>query len=273
MNLSLRNWKIPAPVKIVTLYYLLYCFLFVLFHLSFVSIFSFFHFLLDHDMNTIEDWLNRNSWEILALSKISAIFVATKITKLNSYNLIKYRTYFLKLNWIPSKKIFGVILFLLTIFYAFIIQFGGGLVQNQFKEDLFYSSFIGSFTFYIVDFMMIYILLRNYDIPKKYYNKIMYITLIFFLISSKIALPYLNKFYIFLMIHFITMIFLTKKDKISDVFVYAVFIIAPLSSVYGLDIVWDNAYSLLSYQKSLPVIGILGIWGVALGYYHYSRAD
>jgi hypothetical protein len=167
----------------------------------------------------------------------------------------------------------GFILFLLTIFYAFIEQFGGGVDQNQFKEDLFYSSFIGAFMFYIIDFVMLYLLLKIFKIKKEYNSKLMYLTLMLFLISSKVALPYLDKFYVFLMIHFITLFYLGQKAKLIDVLCYAIFIISPLSSIYGLDIVWDNAYSIFTYQKELPVIGIFGIWGLAIGYYHYSKID
>ena len=173
----------------------------------------------------------------------------------------------------PSKKMIGVILFLLTIFYAFIDQFGGGVVQNQFKEDLFYSSFIGAFMFYVLDFVMVFLLLKIFEINKEYHSKLMYLTLIMFLVSSKVALPYLNKFYVFLMIHFVTLFYLGQKAKLIDVLCYALFIISPLSSIYGLDIVWDNAYSIFTYQKKLPIFGVLGIWGIAIGYYHYSKVD
>ncbi len=265
--------NLSLDIRRVLLYYLIYCFLFVFIHLALVSTFSFFHFLLDHDMNTIENWLNRNTWEILSFSKFGALFVTSKIVKLNRYDEVKYRNYFLHNNFWPTKKIFGMSLFLLTIFYAFIVQFGGGVNENQFKEELFYSSFIGSFMYYVTDFAMVYLLIKVFEVDLKKIRKIMYPCLIFFLISSKIALPYLNKFYVFLMIHFLTMFLISSRDRFVDVLVYALFVICPLSTIYGLDIVWDNAYSLFSYEKSLPVVGILGIWGLAVGYYLYSTAD
>jgi hypothetical protein len=270
-----QNWyfKIPVDVRKVFLYYLMYCFGFLLIHLAMISIFTFFHFLLDHDMNTIENWLNRNAWEVLSFSKLTSLYISTRVIKLNLYNDIKLRSYFELDQLIPSKKMIGVILFLLAIFYAFIVQFGGGVVQNQFKEDLFYSSFIGAFMFYTLDFIMIFLLLKIFEIKKEYHTKLMYLTLIMFLVSSKVALPYLDKFYVFLMIHFITLFYLGQKAKLIDVLCYALFIISPLSSIYGLDIVWDNAYSIFTYQKNLPILGVLGIWGIAIGYYHYSKVD
>ena len=195
-----KSWyqTIPNEIRTITLYYLLYCFLFILFHLVLVSTFSFFHFLLDHDMNTIENWLYRNRWEILSFSKISSLFISTQVTKLNRYENIRYRDIFWSFNFKPSKKIFGVIFFLLIIFYALITQFGGGLVANQFREEIFYSSFMGSLMFFLIDFFFIFTLMEILKIKKAFYNSIMYTSVFLFIISSKIALPYLNKFYIFL---------------------------------------------------------------------------
>lgn len=262
----------PQSIKIL-LYYSLYCTIFVISDLIIISVFTFFHFLLEHDMNTIENWLNRNTWEILFLAKLFALIITSKVTKLNLIEDIKYRDLIRKDIRVPTKKIWGFCLFLLVIFYAFIIQFGGGFTPNQFKEELFYSSFFGAFFFYLSDILMIYMLLKVYKTKKSDYMKIMYIGLVMFLASSKIALPYLSKYYIFLMVHFVTMYFLLMKEHISDVLVYTLIIISPLSSLYGLDIVWDNGYSLFSYQKPLPLLGILGIWTLGLGYYQYSKVE
>lgn len=259
--------------KKILLYYILFSFIFTLVNLLSLSVFVFFHFLLEHDMSTIENWLNRNTWEILILSKLVALFLSTKITKLNLVDDIKYRDVLKRSFRIPSIRVGGLVFFILTIFYAFITQFGGGVNVGQFKEELFYSSFIGSFFFYSCDFVFMYILFKIYSPEKRDLSKVMYLTLLIFIGSSKLALPYLSKYYIFLMVHFLSLYIFLLKDQLSDSFIYALFVIAPLSSIYGLDIVWDNSYSLFSYQKPLPVLGIIGIWLLGLGYYHTSRVD
>lgn len=273
--MSLGRWylKVPFLTRKLVLYYILYCFGFLLIHLSLVSTFSFFHFLLDHDMNTIENWLNRNAWEILFFSKITSFVIVSKIIKLNVYKNVRVRDILSLNTYFPSKRVFGATLFLLVIFYAFIHQFGGGIVENPFKEDLFYSSFIGSFMFYIIDYCLLFFLMNVFEISKEQFSRVMYSCLIIFVITSKIALPYLNKFYLFLMIHFIMMFYLGRKGELVDVIFYGLLVISPLSSVYGLDIVWDNAYSVYTYQKQLPILGVVGIWGIAIGYLHFSKVD
>ncbi len=265
--------KYSSALKMVLLYYLGYSIFFAILHLSLLSVFSFFHFLLDHDMSTIENWLNRNSWEILSTSKLISGYSFYKIVHLNQYSNFKINESIKKFDWIPSEKIIGVIVFILVLLYAFIVQFGGGVAEGQFKEGLFYSSFIGAFIYFYIDFLLLSFLMMSFKLESKDLNIVMYTSLLIFLLVTKIALPYLNKFHIFLVIHFLTLFFLGRKNAFKDAFYYALLVIGPLSSIYGLDIVWDNAYSLFSYQKELPIFGIAMIWSLAISYYHYSRAD
>jgi hypothetical protein len=69
----------------ILLYYFGYSILFLIFHLATISLVSFFHFLLDHDMSVIENWLYRNAWEMILLSKALAGFIIIKALQLNNY--------------------------------------------------------------------------------------------------------------------------------------------------------------------------------------------
>ncbi len=272
------NWlkcydNISYGIRSVVLYYILYNIIFALTHLILLSIFSFFHFLLDHDMNTIENWLNRNTWEILSVSKLAASLCIYKFVRLNRYVDTRIKDLINNESFFPSDKIIGFSLYLLVFVYAFIVQFGGGVSTGQFKEELFYSSFIGSFLFYFIDILVLYFFITSFELKKKDYTKVLYSSLFVFILTTKITLPYLNKFYVFLIIHFISLFYLAKLKRGMDCFYYSLFVIAPLSSLYGLDIVWDNAYSLFSYQSEPPSYGLLLIWGLGLGYFHLSRLD
>lgn len=273
--MKLIKWldEIPAPLRLIFIYYFLYLGLFCFCNLILLTLVSFFHFLLDHDMNTIENWLNRNTWEVLSLSKILSGIGVYKYVKLNQYSQYKFFRRLKEFNYFPSKKIIGVVLFILVLFYALILQFGGGIVKGQLKEELFYSSFFGSSLFYLIDILLIFFLVNIFELVREHYNKVMYGTLFGFIISTKIVLPYLSKFYIFIMIHFLTLFYLGRNKRFTDAFYYAILVISPLSAVYGLDLVWDNNYSLIVYQKDLPLLGILCMWTIAIYYYHHSKAD
>ena len=263
-------YSIPLNLRKVILYYTLFNISFLLIQLALNSTFTFFHFLLEHDLITIENWLNRNTWEILTLSKLSSLFFTLKILQLNLYNDLSLFQFIRGLKLTPTKKIWSTVFFILVFFYALIVQFGGELTKNQFKEELVYSSFFGSIVFYISDIFILIFFDKVYDFFK-YSYKVLIIPFIFFIISSKVSLPYLNKFHIFLFIHFLTMLYFAKKHNFGDIIVYCFMIIGPLSTLYGLDIVWENINSVYVYQSSLPVVGIIGIWSIAIGYYSKTK--
>lgn len=254
-------------------YYFLFCLLFVLIHLLLVSIFSFFHFLLDHEMGTIESWISRNSWELISFAKGSSFFLVYKLTKLNDYKEKKFWDYFKELLQRPSKKSIILVLFILGIFYALIVQYGGGIKSNQFLDDVLFSSFFGSLCFFGIDVICLIYLYQFFGHKPESYWVYTFYNLILFILASKIVLPYMTKYLILLVVHFLTLSYLSHQYKLSDILVYLVLIVAPMSSFFGLDLVWDNSFAIVNYNEKIPVIGILSIWLVALTYYRISRLD
>jgi hypothetical protein len=255
----------------ILLYYFGYSILFLIFHLATISLVSFFHFLLDHDMSVIENWLYRNAWEMILLSKALAGFIIIKALQLNNY-FVKNLFFILKGDtWRPTRSAIVFILFLAVLFYALIHQFGGEIVGGNKSIDFVYISFLGSILFYFIDFIVINILVRNLllNSKKKYFLLTLALTFIFMLFT-KATLPYISKFYIFLILHFFTLLILlfTNKMNIINPILYSIFIIGPLSAFYGLDLVWDNAHALYSYKESLPIAGIIGVWFIGLIYYY-----
>lgn len=255
----------------ILLYYFGYSILFLIFHLATISLVSFFHFLLDHDMSVIENWLYRNAWEMILLSKALAGFIIIKSLQLNNY-FVKNLFFILKRDtWRPTRSAIVFILFLAVLFYALIHQFGGEIVGGNKSIDFVYISFLGSILFYFIDFIVINILVRNLllNSKKKYFLLTLALTFIFMLFT-KATLPYISKFYIFLILHFFTLLVLlfTNKMNIINPILYSIFIIGPLSAFYGLDLVWDNAHALYSYKESLPIAGIIGVWLIGLIYYY-----
>ena len=268
-----RLMDLNSETKRLVFYYTLYCVFFVVVHLLFVSIFSFFHFLLEHEMGTIENWISRNSWEIIAISKMISLLTVVTLTQLNYYGEKKFKEYFSPMTACPTRKAVAFILFILVIFYSLIMQFGGGIKSNQFLDDLFFSSFFGSLIFFGTDMICIFYLQSYFKFKEIKFYKRLLLLLTMFLISSKIVLPYLSKYLIFLVVHFISLYYLGFKRNLGDMLLYLVFIVAPMSSLFGMDLVWDSSYAIFTYDEKVPVFGIISIWCVALGYYRLSRLN
>lgn len=271
MNIEKKDFLFPLSMKTIFLYYLGYCILFLIFHLAAISLVSFFHFLLEHDMAVIENWLYRYAWEIIIISKTLAAFVIIKALKLNNYFNRNLISIFSEDDWKPTRSLIVLIFFLLILFYALIVQFGGELINNNKETNFAYISYLGSVLFYLIDFMILNILVRKLIIKKR--TDFLLLTLILlamFLLITKATLPYINKYLFFLVIHFLSLfsILFKQRKNIINPLLYSLAVIGPFSSIYGLDIVWENAHSFYSYEQEIPVVGISGIWLIGLGYYY-----
>lgn len=271
MNVEKNDFLFTLDVRKILFYYFGYCSLFLIFHLASISLVSFFHFLLDHDMAVIENWLYRNAWEIIVFAKIFAAFIIIKALKLNNYFINSLLSILRTDIWKPTRTLIVLIFFLSILFYALILQFGGELINNTKETDFAYVSYLGSVFFYLVDFLVVNILVRNLEIrSKRKFFALSIVLLILFLAFTKATLPYINKYFIFLILHFSTLLILLFKERKNMInpLLYTLVIIGPFSSLYGLDIVWENAHSIYTYKETLPVIGITGIWLIGLGYYY-----
>lgn len=268
-----KYFVIEKNLRKILWFYGSYCFSFVLIHLMLVSIFTFFHFLLDHEMGAIENWISLNGWEIIALAKILSLLLIAKIIQVNTYKQFNFIQQFKEsISW-PSKKTISIVFFMNVMFYALLTQFGGGIQSSQVWEDLFFSSFFGSALFYAFDILCIGLVVNYFELKISEPIKIFVVCLLFFFFSSNIVLPYMNKYSFFLIIHFASLFYLAYQRSIGDLLLYLFIIIAPQSAFFGIDLVWDNSYSVFSHKDNIPFLGIIGIWGIALGYYRYSRLD
>lgn len=250
-----------------------YCILVLFIHLMLTSVFSFFHFLLDHELTTIENWLSLNGWEIIGASKLMSFAIVMKLIQVNSHFDSSFREEVQRMEMIPSKKAIASIFFLLVMFYSLLIQFGGGIENNQILDELFLSSFLGSVLLYGIDVFLILIISNFFRLKFDHILQAFLLCLCLFLITSKILLPYVGKYAIFLVVHFVSLFYLSRRNNLGDMICYLIIVIAPLSSFLGVDLVWDNSYSMFTLSEELPILGVLLIWTVALGYYHRSKLD
>ncbi|MEX0798014.1 MAG: hypothetical protein WD025_01130 [Bacteriovoracaceae bacterium] len=252
-------------------YYAGYCALFLFSYLALVSTISFFHFLLDHEMRVIESWLTRNAWEILTLAKLLASAVVLKALKLNNYLLKNSLDLIKNSEFFPERKALVLILFLMIFFLALVFQFNVDVAPNTGGSRFLFTSYLGSIVFYLVDLFVIYSALANFPLKRKRQKALLSVALpALFLISTKIALPYSEEASLFLFLHFGSLILLLIKTKynLMNVILYSFLIIGPMTSVFGFDLVWGDAFSLYLYPK-FPALGIFLIW--LTGFLYYFR--
>ncbi len=252
-------------------YYLGYILIFLFCHLCVLSIVTFFHFLLDHRMRTVEDWLFRNGWEVIVVSKLIALYLIMKFINLNANVRYPIRKFFQK-GWIyPHKYIFVSILFLL-IFTIYLGQprfTGNGLKYLDFQL----VSFFGIFVFYFVDYF-IFSYLKNYFPLKRgieHWAFAAFFILVFFFIS-KAAISYEKGLHFFFLCNMMMCVYLGELNGRGWLMptLYIVFVVAPLSTFFGINHIWGNLYATIEFSQSLPKYLVVALMILAAIYLYIS---
>jgi hypothetical protein len=258
------------------LYYMGFTLLYVLIHYSIVSVVAFFHFLLDHELATIEQWLNYNGWEIILSSKISSFFIFNRILKLNFYGFSFRKNILEEVHFNIESNIIVIILYINILLAFFAIEFGGGIssVDIDYSNSLLLS-FIGMTLFYLIDIAALASLNHCVKVVRKRAVRSMLLILpLFFYFASLIILPNLKMNQHFLFFNYFFLVSLYFKDRLSfgNILAYALFVISLSSLLWGYDLVWIDKYALLSLEHTLPWFGFFAIWLSAAVYYHrFSR--
>ena len=263
---------IDSELSKVIKFYSLYCFTYFLFNVLLVSVIAFFHFLLEHDMSIVEDWVYRNSWEILIFCKISAFVLIFKLIELRIYRQRFFINFFKKGFTYPNHYIFVVILFICT----FILAVGKVTFQPTHTKysNYHFVSYLGSFFFYFIDYILLFFLKSLFPFYKRWegYTFIFLSSFIFFAVSV-ISIPHIKETTIYLLFHMMALMLFTLPYSQNWIigFCYIFFLVAPLSTFIGLDPIWSGQFSLFFLKNPLPFSYVLAIWLVAFSYQYYIR--
>lgn len=251
--------------------YFAYCLSAILFQVIIKSVYSFFHFLLDHDLGIVENALRRNAWEIIMMAKVLALYVAFSLHKLTVYselNLVKtFKSYF----FVPRSSTWTLGIFLLFSYFFATQTYIKEISYRSVENILFYPSFIGGVVFFFVDFLFIAYFVKNRETSNSW--KLLLQLFALFLITTKILMPYLVDQAIFLLLHVVVLFTLLKNFSLSDVVVYLFLVVAPINAFFGQDLIWGMSESVMTYQGSIPLLAIILLWSVGLGYLRFTRTN
>ena len=254
--------------KILT-YYGGYCCLFLFSYVALISTVSFFHFLLDHEMSVIEAWISRSSWEILATAKFMAAALSLYTINLNNYQLKDTRMLLKTARFAPSPKAVAISVFIICFFAALAFQFEGQFSVNS-QSERFGASFMGSCAFYLFDLFVIFSLVQNFGLQKKRHLFMLGAALpSAFLVSSKMALPYIDHRSLFLFLNFLSLaaLLIKERNNLGNILIYSIIVIGPLACVFGADLTWKDDFSFFLYPEKTPTIGVIAVWLTAFLYY------
>jgi hypothetical protein len=257
--------------KRFVLYYTLFTLSYVLIHYSLVSVVAFFHFLLDHELATIEQWLNYNGWEIILSSKLIAFSIFNRVLKLNFY------TFSFRQNILEKTHFAFNIRLLIMIVGLHIFMFGLGEVFqfNLLYQDVEYNSslllsFFGTTIFYLIDYLMLMSIDHCVKLVRPRVIKgINYYLPFLFYAASLLILPNLDKNQHFLFFNYFMLVAIYYKDRsnLMNPLLYSVLAISLMSLLWGLDLVWIDKNAFLKYDQTIPWLGYFLVWLTCFVYY------
>lgn len=275
MNSILSMETFSKSMRQILVYYVGFCIILMIIQLALVSLVAFFHFLLDHDMAVVENWLNYNAWEILVVSKFSAFFLMIRIIRLNLYDLPKFRRRLFRKRWIPNLEAIVFVIFMNVMVLAIVDTLGGGFkFFNQREYNLVFISYIGNIVFYLIDVFLIFDLFETFEIKKKRNKLILiFLTGLTFLITTNVLQPYGKPDQLIIFLYFVTLLlsYFKNPKNLGNTALILFFQVAFFIILYGHDLVWKKQNALVNYQGNIPIIGVLLSWLIGMFYFFKKR--
>lgn len=251
-----------------------YCAFYILlwgFHLILISLISFFHLLLEHNIRTIGDWIGDRGWGLIILSKISVFYLAMLFVNLKTKKIFSLKSYFRNSIQTPRIEVIVTLLFLIIALL--------GLGEIKFNKtmiveiDRLLLSIIGSFVFFAVDYILLVILDVFYPVREENLRlKRMVILPLLFYFFTAVTFVYEQTITLKLYAFFILLVYSgewrRKNWTLPAVFLVA--FIVPTFSLLGLDPVWGEIYSPMAASKKISTASVFILIIFAIGYLQYT---
>lgn len=243
-------------------------------HLILISLISYFHLLLNHNIQTIGDWIGDRGWFLIIISKIFIFYLFLQFIRLKSKKIKLLQEYLRNgIEW-PRREIVVVIFFLLIALMAL-----GKLVLNRtliFEIDRIVLSTLGTFIFFGVDYILLIILeiffplessedkkRKNFIFPLFFY----YFTYATFIYEQTVSFKLYAFFFLLLYVGE------WKKRNWTLPALFLVTFLIPSYALFGLDPVWGSTYTLFKMEKGASSFEVFLLIGFAILYLEKTNRD
>lgn len=241
------------------------------FHLILISLISFFHLLLDHNIRTIGDWIGDRGWTLIIISKFVVFYLAMLFVNLKTRKVFSLNSYFRNSTQTPRLEILVTVLFLvLGLMGVGEIKFNTTMII---EVDRLLLSMIGTFVFFAVDYVLLVILDVFYPVREdKQRLQRMFVLPLFFYFFTSATFIYEQTISFKLYAFFILLVYAGEWRR-KNWTLPALFLIAfiiPSFSLLGLDPVWGEIYSPMAASKKISTLSVFILIAFALGYLQYT---
>lgn len=256
-----------SPLGSQIKYYALFYFVLWSFHLVIISLISYFHLLLNHNIRTIGDWIGDRGWFLIILSKVLIFYLALQFIRLKSNKMTLVRSYFRNSIQMPRKEIFVALFFLLLG----LMGLGRMTVNNTliFELHRMILSAAGTIVFFAVDYAMLVILeiffpLRSGEDERR---KLFLFPLLFYWFTYATFI-YEMTVNFKLYAYFFLLLYLGewRRRNWTLPLLFLLAFLVPGYTLLGLDPVWSSNYTFLAMEKSISSFSIFVLVGFSIFY-------
>lgn len=256
-----------SPLGSQVKYYALFYLVLWSVHLILISLVSYFHLLLDHNIRTIGDWIGDRGWALILISKILIFYLALQFIRLKSKKISLVRSYFRNSIKLPRKEIVASLLFLLIGISGL-----GRVGVNQtmiFELDRMIFSVVGTFVFFSVDYALLIILEIFFPIEgeKEKTQRLFLFPLLFYYFTYATFI-YEQMVSFKLYAFFFLLLYLgewRRRNWTMPLLFLSAFLI-PCYALFGLDPVWGSSYTFLKMDRTISSFSLFLLIGFAVGY-------
>ena len=250
---------------------LIHYFVLLIIYILILSIVAFFHFLLDHDLKVIERWIFDKQWILLSFSKLSALFIFWNYFREDKYQPISKKTLVqtFKENFFPLRR---EVMVLITFFLLFFILVGSPitLVEYEVYYLKIFTSYISTVLLYFTDLLIV---LQGNKVEKKYSIWTIILIALMFSFSNSLIYLFSGEVNIILFLNFLVCLILGIKRKFNwgGPFLFMALNTALIDSLFGLDFIWKDSFSLFKMTKDLNTESIFVAYIIGFGYIFYKN--
>jgi hypothetical protein len=237
------------------------------FHLIIISLISFFHLLLGHNIRTIGDWIGDRGWLLIIFSKITIFYLALQFIRLKSKKLNLLKSYLQNSIQLPRREVFVVIVFMLVGL--------AGLGRVGFNRAYIFElprilySIIGTLVLFSVDYALIVVFEIFFPLESEHQKrlKLVLVPLLFYAFTY-ITFIYEQNVSFRLYAYFFLIIYLgewRRRNWTLPLLALTSFVV-PVHSLMGLDPVWGANYTFFAAQRPVGTFSLFILIGISVGY-------
>jgi hypothetical protein len=251
-------------------YYFYFYIIVWLVHLVVISIISYFHLLLNHNISTIGDWIVDRGWTLIVVSKIFVFILAYQFIKLKTDSVVLLRKYLKNAIQWPRQEMYVCLGFLILGLVSLgQIQWNTSLI---FEIDRIFLSMLGTFLFFASDFILLVILNLLFPIHEEFakIKRIILFSYLFYFFTY-ITFQYEQVISLKLFAYFFLLLYtaIWRRPNWTFPFIFLVFFIIPAFSLLGLDPVWGHSFTIFKMPKQISTFQVFILIIFATGYLQY----